>query len=520
MKRSGKLVTRTVIASVMALSLIVLFRAKIQVAEDNGNTLVLGTLSDFKRGTGAEGQSMVFDTLTKKAEDMSIEPNIIESWTVNDDVTEYTLKIRQDVTFSDGTALTADIVKYSLEAWAPFRDGSYMYSVESYEVVDDYTLVVKFPESYGNFPVEISRIFVSLPDSLDENGNITNWTGTGPFILEDYAVDQSAVLVPNENYWNTEEIPELDSVKWTVIPDENARIMALESGQVDAIGVTEHYCALSYAAVSDAIASEKFHVDIEKDSGLVATYIFNYVDGPMTDINLRKAVCYAIDRQTIVDNILYGLGTASGDFMIEKFNYSARNEEAYSYDPELAKQALAEGGYEDTDGDGIVEKDGTPVKLRFVVEANETSRATAVYVQQCLRDVGIDTELEALDDSSRAEKESSGDFDLAYTHPWLKTPQTYMSWRGIGNYYDEFGTCFGINDDFAGYMNEISTATDSETLWSIFDKIWADLYAFYPGAPVYSAPRVFMYSDEVSGFRFDPDESKIDLTDVTVDRGQ
>ena len=516
--RKTKKGTSLLIAGAMIMSLFVVNTAGVQAQEDNSNTLVLGAYADFKQGSGAEGHSLVFDTMTTKAEDMSIQPGAIESWTTNEDMSQYTLNVRKDVKFSDGTPLTAEIIKYSLEAWAPFRDGSYMYSVESYEVVDDTTLLVNFDGSYGNFPVEISRIFVSLPDSLDENGNVTNWIGTGPFVLEDYQLEQSATLVPNENYWNTEKEPQIDKLEWLVIPDENARVMALESGQVDAIGVTEHYCALSYAAISDLQSNENFTVDINPDSGLIATYVFNYADGPMTDINLRKAVVLGIDRQTMVDSIDYGIGEASGDFMSRKYDYSARNEEPYEYDPEEAKAVLAEGGYEDTDGDGIVEKDGEPVKLRFVVGSEEKERSAAVYVQECLRQIGIDTELQSLDESARGEKEAAGDFDLAYTHPWLKTPQTYMAWRGNSNSYDDFGICFGINDNFEEYWKEVNTAKDKETLWAVFDKIWEELYAFYPGVPLYTEPRAFIYSNEVSGFVFDPEETVIDLSGVAVDR--
>ena len=88
------------------------------------------------------------------------------------------MKVRSGIKFSDGTPLTAAIVKYSLEAWAPYRDGSYMYSLDSIDVVDDQTLTVKLTKGYGNLPIEMSRIYLSLPDSLDDQGNVVNWTGT------------------------------------------------------------------------------------------------------------------------------------------------------------------------------------------------------------------------------------------------------------------------------------------------------------------------------------------------------
>ena len=282
------------------------------------NTLVIGAFADFKQGSGKEGQSMVFDLMTQRSESMGVEPDIIESWTTNAVSTEYTLKVRQNVKFTDGTPLTADIVKYSLQAWAPYCDGNFMYSLKSMDVVNDTTLKVKFAKSYGNFLTEMTRIYVSLPGSLDDKGNVVKWVGTGPFILDDYQADQSATLKTNKDYWNKDKMPSIDGVKWVVIPDENARTMALQSGQVDVIGVAEHYCALSYAAVAELEKDDKYVVDLNPDSGLIATYVYNYAKGPMTDINLRKAVTYAIDRKTLVDTVMSGLGAESGDFMREK----------------------------------------------------------------------------------------------------------------------------------------------------------------------------------------------------------
>jgi hypothetical protein len=120
--------------------------------------------------------------------------NVEASWETNADCSEYTLKVREGVKFSDGTSLTAEILKYSLEAWAPYRDGSFMYSLDSINVVDDLTLIVKLSKGYGNLPIEMSRLYVSLPDSLDDKGNVVNWVGTGTFILDDYQLEQSALL--------------------------------------------------------------------------------------------------------------------------------------------------------------------------------------------------------------------------------------------------------------------------------------------------------------------------------------
>jgi ABC-type dipeptide transport system, periplasmic component len=184
---------------------------------------------------------------------------------------------------------------------------------------------------------------------------------------------------------------------------------------------------------------------------------------------------------------------------------------------EAAKAALQEGGYADSNGDGIVEKGGQPVKLKFFVTSGETSRSVAVFVQDCLRSVGIDTELEVLDDAAYGERVATGDFDICYTHPWLTTPQTYMSWRGATSEYDDFGIGFGVSDNFAGYLDTVLTSTDADEMQRTFEQVWREEYAFCPGTGLYIQPRAFIHKNNISGFIFNPSEEVIDLSRVIIE---
>ena len=487
-------------------------------AEKDADTLVLGAQSDFVLGTAYEGPSLVFEKLLNLDADMSIIPGIIESWDTNDEHSEYTLHVREGVNFSDGTPVTAEIIQADMEEWGPFKDGEYIYEEPEYTVVDDQTLKVTFSGSYGTLPIELTGIFCSQPGALDDNGNVTNFIGTGPFVLDDYEKDQSATLSVNEDYWNKDKMPSVKKVEWKVIPDENARVLAVESGEVDAIGVTEHYCTIPYSSIADIEDKGELNVDVKHSCGLTETYVYNYLKGPMEDINLRKAVTFAIDREGLAKELTNGYGDPSGYFMNPDYKFNARNEKPYEYDPEEAAKCLKEAGYEDADGDGIVEKDGTPLKLTLLVDSTESARSAAVYVQDNLKAIGIDSDIQALDDAARGERAEAGDFDIAYTHPWLNTPQSYMTWRCTGSDYDDFGTCFGINDKFPGYIETMTTAKSDDELWDLFDQVWADEYAFYPGTALFTTPRAFISAKGITGFTFCPDETMMDLSEVTIER--
>lgn len=210
---------------------------------------MVGAATDFK--SGGEKRFLVFDTMTDYKDDMSSTPKIITEWTNNEDYTEYKLKIRDDVSFSDGTKLTADIIKSSLEYWPTYRSCYYINYLDSITVDDNTTLTVKFKTGYGNFIDDLARIWVTKPESVDDKGNITEWIGTGPYTLQDYQADMSATLIRNETYWNKDKMPGITKIEYKVITDQNARILAIKSGDVDVLGLTEHYAVVDYANIPD-----------------------------------------------------------------------------------------------------------------------------------------------------------------------------------------------------------------------------------------------------------------------------
>ena len=257
-----------------------------------------------------------------------------------------------------------------------------------------------------------------------------------------------------------------------------------------------------------------------KADGAPAMYMLNYTKGPTTDINLRKAISLAINRERLCDVICFGFAEPAYTYILEDERYAPTDGVKFSYDVDAAKKLLADGGYVDTDNDGILEKDGQNVVLKLVTLSSETYRNTAVLVKEDLESIGIGVEVEALDATGYYAKSEVGDFDICFTHPW-KEPVTYYTWRCTYSDYDTMGTGFGFDEKFKDYYDVVSAGLDKEAIQSFFDMFWDEAYDFVPAVTLYSGGNARVYTDEVSGFIWGRGHgllNLIDLSEVVVNR--
>lgn len=487
-----------------------------QPAEDPmASTLVIGAPADF---TG-EGKNLVYDRLLFRIDSYSASDYVVSS-THNDNYTEFTLKVAPGVKFTDGTPVNADIIKYTIESQLNIAPNGFAGLIDALEVKDDSTLVMKLTSPYMNTEYDLTYFFVVKPGEISDDGNFVEWVGTGPYILTDYQADVRAEFTRNEDYWNPAKKGAPKTVIWKVLPDETTRVMALEKKEVDILGLGSHAASqLSNATLKDIENKGELKIMVRNGTS-PATYMYNYVEGPMTDIELRKAVTYAIDRQNMVDALTLGYGRAMGTFLGPEDKYSNRNGEEYTYDPELAKKILADAGYKDTNGNGIVEKngDGKDIVLQFVTMSSDTYRNIGVLFGEYLKAVGIGMEVNSLERNAFLERTNSGDMDICMCHPWT-TAIAYFNMRGSTSEYDNFGPGFGVNDKFPEYLQTVLTSTSEEEIQATFDKIWADIYAAYVATPLYASVSTYVHTDEVSGFIWTRGtDNIIDLSEVVINR--
>jgi peptide/nickel transport system substrate-binding protein len=335
-------------------------------------------------------------------------PGLADSWEISEDGLTYTFHLAQNVTWHDGEAFNADDVIFSFDAQAnPDTGSNYTASwndaVASYEKVDDFTVrltatqafapVVFMGNTVGSTPIVAEHIWGGTPfaewdaDGGSNGQDPSRIVGTGPFTFVEWIQGETTRLARNENYWQANAVPNIDEFIFQVWPDEATAVEALLAGDIDGL---ENVPPVDTQTVMDNETTEVEVFD---------TYNFTFYGYNMdpektplfTDVKVRKALFYALDRDSILENIQLGYGTVAQGTQPTLSVAFAPDEltTRYDYNPELAMQLLDEAGWVDSDGDGVREKDG--VKLEFEVMYTGGIRIydqLAPYMQEAWAAVG------------------------------------------------------------------------------------------------------------------------------------
>lgn len=309
-------------------------------------------------GSQAESLRHIFDTLVGVDKDLQLQPAIATSWEpIDDDTWEF--KIREGVKFHDGSDLTAEDVKFSIDripqVTGPMSMTIYTKSVESVEVIDDYTVHVHTKGTAATLPNDFIRIFI-VSSNIGTVGNEefnagTAAIGTGPYKFVSWEPKGDLVLVRNDEYWG--EAPHWENVIRKEIPNDASRVAALQSGEVDLINyvpATDYAAMQNDSRLDTFIADSVYILNITpnvKDTLPVKAKV-NGVDideNPFQDLRVREALDLAINRDILSDVVLEGLGKPANQLMPATFFGGSTDLPMREYDLERAKTLLAEAGY-------------------------------------------------------------------------------------------------------------------------------------------------------------------------------
>lgn len=349
---------------------------------------------------------MIYEGFVEDGGSKGIQPQLATEWNIAEDGKTYTFKLRQGVKFSDGTDFDADAVIFNLKRWVNNQRHSSLTAVNvvSMEAVDKNTVKIVFKDKAYPILTELSYprpVRFLSPSSIEKvEGNVmgkfTKPVGTGPWMLDSYTKDKEVVLVPNPNYWG--EKPKLDKIIFKVIPDGQARVMALQSGEVDIIG-GELLGKVPLDSITTLKSDKNFTIYNSKTK--MSHFItLNYDNVNLQDKNVRLAMNYAIDKESMVKNLLNGIGKPAVGLFQDGVPYVTKdNSKGYGYDKNKAKELLAQAGYKDTNGDGIIEKDGKPFELNMVLSTDGFPewKSMSEFVQSELLAVGIKLNLNTVD---------------------------------------------------------------------------------------------------------------------------
>jgi len=323
-------------------------------------------------------------------------PALATECTANEDSTVWTCELREGVNFHDGTPFNADAVVFNFERWR-FTDNPYHFEsqvfeyyeymwngfddnsmITNVEAVDEYTVEFTLAEPLAPFLANLAMdIFaISSPAAIEEHGEDyglpgVGCVGTGPFKFVEWVEGDHITVEANEEYWGG--APTIDEIVWRVIPDDSARFLALQAGDIH---------ALEQAVVEDLeTAEEDPDLYVETRPALNTGYLaFPFQTEEFQDIRVREAVAHAINLEGLVQNFYGDYGEVATNFLPPLIWGHNDEIEAWEYDPELSRQLLADAGYPDGLSEVTIAFDIEDAEGNVVYEQGETLPLTLYYM--------------------------------------------------------------------------------------------------------------------------------------------
>ncbi|HYH30201.1 MAG TPA: ABC transporter substrate-binding protein [Pseudonocardia sp.] len=397
-------------------------------------------------------------------------PELAESWTNPDELT-WVFTLRSGVTFSDGTPLTAEDVRASAQRLIDI-EGSLAplwAQVESVEATDEHTLTVTTSQPLGTLLSTMTLLYIGQAGKMESEDYWRSPIGTGPYVVSEYLPDQKLTLSRNEKYRG--ERPTLDTITYTNMPEEAARITALSTGEVDYVG----------GIGADSVAQVESMDGVTYEAKPGWSYFFNWFNSsrePFDDPRVRQAMWYAVDVKSIVED-LFGSQAVLARAPIPQDVFGAPALEPYPYDPEKAKQLLAEAGY----------PDGFTTSLQWSASSGDSMTSFAQAFISAWANVGVTVEPLPKERAVWLEDLNSLNWDMNLQGNTVATGDADYT---LGRLYlcsaDRNGYC---NPELDKLLNQAKASLDPKERIELYRQaaqiMWSDAVGIFPADRTVSA---------------------------------
>lgn len=406
-----------------------------------GDTLVEGTIGEASTlipilasdSASHSVAGLIYNGLIKYDKNLKIVGDLAESYLVSPDGLTITFKLRRNVTWHDGKPFTSRDVLYTyrviIDPKTPTAYSEDFKQVAAVTAPDEHTVVVRYARPYA--PSLASWRVAILPSHLLEGQDITRSplarkpVGTGPFRFAEWVAGQKIVLEANKDYF--EGRPYLDRYVFRLIPDTSTMYMELKAGGIDQMGLTP----VQFARQTD---SSRFKSAFNKYRYPSNGYLYlgyNLRHPTFKDTRVRRAITAAINKQELIQGVLFGMGQKANGPMIPGRWAHNPNVKDIAYDPAYARQLLAEAGWQ-AGPDGFLQKDGKPLRFTILTnQGNQQRLMTAQIIQQRLKQVGIDVRIRVVEWAAfLKEFIDKGNFEVVLL-AWLTSqdPDMYDIWH-------------------------------------------------------------------------------------------
>lgn len=404
---------------------------------------------------------LIYDQLIRVGPDgQSLEPGLAESWQVSQDGLTYTFKLRQTA-FHDGTPCTSADVVYCLNRTI-FTEGSpwaFIFSaVDSVEGPDPQTVVIRLKSIWVPFEADLALFAASIyPKAAYEAQGDELWQhpiGTGPFMFDSWEKDVQVVLKKNPNYWDPPK-PYLDELVFKALPDSNARMLQFQGGDLDIV------TQVPFSQL-DALRSNPDVTVLDEAVARIDYIGLNLRRPPLDDKKLRQAMNYAIDKEALIKNVLFGAGEPATSYL-PKMPGRDPNSPGYPHDLEKAKQLVAESSA----------KDGFALEL-LISAGDAVGSQVAQLVASNLAEIGGKITITSLEPATVTDRITvSQDFDmyLSYYTTDIIDPDELTSFAVLSDGGTQAVWTGYKNEQVDALIRQSQTETDPEKRQELYNQI-------------------------------------------------
>lgn len=465
-------------------------------------------------------QSILYDTLVSITAD-GYEGCLAESWDISEDGRTYTFHIRPNVLFSDGEKCDANAILANFNAILENRERhtwlEMMNLLVGVSAPDENTFVIEMSEPYYPMLTELGciRPFAMISPSCMINGStkdgVNGHIGTGPYVLTDFVTDEYAVFERNENYWG--KAPAIRKITVKVIPDNQTRIMALESGEIDLIFGKN---MIDADAISQYLDSDRFTVGLS-DPTSTRHIVMNTTREILGDPAVRKALQHATDRQTISDGIFYGLEQPADTLYATTVPYCNVGLKPYEYSTETAAQILDEAGWV-LGSDKMRAKDGKQLALDLLYNSDSvTEKTIAEYLQSEYLKLGISMTIHGEEEQSYRDNMKAGNFDMVFNICWGMPYDPQSSLAAMrAPVYGDYAAQQGLEDkaEIDEAITKILTSTDEAERQELYKSVLTNLHEDAMYLPLTYECNKALYTSALHGVHFGTDQYDVPFADM------
>ncbi|MFH0732414.1 MAG: peptide-binding protein [Candidatus Omnitrophota bacterium] len=348
----------------------------------------------------AEICSVVYNGLVKYDKDINLVGDLAQSWEILDEGVRIIFHLRKDVKWHDGVGFSAKDVEFTykklIDPQVKTAYGGDFQKIKQLNIIDDYTVEVIYNEPHApaisSWGMPIIAYHLLKDEDLNTSKHARAPVGTGPYKFRKWITGEKIELVSNSDYF--EGSPRIDNYIYRIIPDNAGMFLELQAGGVDIMDLTP----LQYKRQTDT-PFFKNNFNKYKYASFGYTYLgYNLKNEKFKDLRVRQALDFAVDKNELIDGVLLGLGRIdTGPFVPESWAYNP-GVRPRPFDPEKAKELLKEAGWQDTDNDSCLDKDGQAFEFTIMVNQGNDSRAQAAQIiQKRLAQIGVKVKIKTVE---------------------------------------------------------------------------------------------------------------------------